>query len=164
MTVAKDSDALKATFNSLPFPMSHYHYDTFEMKFVSMDISRPVSFFTDGKGNIGSFSVQLEPSVKEIVFTRVADEAMKEKSFLSKFAGEYELLGMAVKVFLKGEDVLVVSAPGQPDLELEPYAGTEFHAKSVPGVSVEFRLDASGAVVEAVLNQAGRTFTAKRKA
>ena len=67
-----------------------------------------VSFFTDAKGNIGSLSVQLEPAVKDIVFTRMPEKAMMERNFLQKFVGEYELSGTIMTVSLKGEKTLAM--------------------------------------------------------
>ena len=63
------------------------------------DLKQKVSFTTDLKGNIASLSVQLEPAVKDIVFTRAAEKAMMEKSFLEKFVGEYEIQGPLSRSF-----------------------------------------------------------------
>jgi len=41
--------------------------------------------------------------------------------------------------------------------------GTSFTIKGVPGASVEFKLDSSGAAVSAVLTQGGATINLKKK-
>ena len=64
---------------------------------------------------------------------------------------------------LKGEKTLVASVPGQPEMELVPYQGTEFNIKGATGMSIEFIVDASGSVTEAKLKQPGGTLTAKKK-
>ncbi len=122
-----------------------------------------VSFFTDAKGNIGSLSVQLEQAVKDIVFTRMPEKAMMERSFLQKFVGEYELSGIMTTVSLKGEKTLVLTVPGQPEYTLVPYKETTFNLKGLSGYSIEFIMDESGNVKEAKITQPNGIFTAKRK-
>jgi hypothetical protein len=108
-------------------------------------------------------AVQLEPTVKELVFTRLADKKMSERSFLEKFCGQYELQGQLFTVQIKGENTLVVIVSGQPEMELVPYKGTEFTIKAAPGAAIEFILDASGVATEAKFKQGGAVLTAPRK-
>jgi hypothetical protein len=126
-------------------------------------MTQKVSFFTDTKGNIGSLAVQLEPNVKEVVFTRLAEKKMTEKGFLEKFVGEYTLGEITATVSMKGDKILVLSVPGQPEYELIPYKGTEFNLKGIPGYSIEFIVDESGAVIKAKITQPNGVFTAKKK-
>lgn len=163
ISVEKDGENLKATYNSTSFSMKHYHYDIFEFYNEPMDTPTKVTFFTDVKGNIGSLAVQLEPAVKETVFTRMPEKEMKEKSFIEKFVGKYELHEMTVTISLKGETTLVLSVPGQPEYELVPYKGTEFNLKNLTGFSIEFIMDESGIVIEAKITQPNGVFTAKKK-
>jgi hypothetical protein len=85
-----------------------------------------------------------------------------EKSFLEQFTGEYEILGTIMTVSLKGEQALSVSLPGEPDQELVPYKGTEFQAKGLSSLSIDFKLDASGKASEALITMPYGAFTAKR--
>jgi len=163
ISIEKEDDSLKGSYNSIQFTTKHYHYDIFEFHNELMDRAMKVTFSTDVKGNIGSLAVQLEPAVKEIVFTRMPEKKMMEKSFLEKFAGEYELQGMTISIFLKGENTLFVSFPGQPESELVPYKGTEFNLKNLTGYSIEFIMDESGVVTEAKVTQPTGVFTAKKK-
>jgi hypothetical protein len=117
----------------------------------------------DIKGNVMTAAVQLEPTVKEIVFARLPDKKMSERSFLEKFCGQYELQGQLFTVQIKGENTLIVVVPGQPEMELVPYKGTEFTIKGTPNAAVEFILDASGVAVEARLKQAGAVLSAPKK-
>jgi len=163
LSVKKEGDQLKAEYNSIPFTLTHYHYDIFEFHNEFLDITTKVSFFTDLKGNIGSLAVQLEQAVKEIVFTRMPEKAMMEKSFLEKFEGEYVLGEVTVTVSLKGEKTLFLSVPGQPEYELIPYKGTEFNLKNLVGFSIEFVMDKSGVATEAKVTQPNGVFTARKK-
>ncbi len=165
VSVLKDGDGLKARYNGRDFTLSHYHYDVFDLK----DPQEPeggaikVTFGLDIKGNIMTAAVQLEPTVKESVFTRLPDKKMSERSFLEKFCGQYELQGQLFTVQIKGESTLVVVVPGQPEMELVPYKGTEFTIKGAPNASVEFILDTAGVAVEAKLKQAGALLSAPKK-
>ncbi|MBP1767367.1 MAG: serine hydrolase [Candidatus Aminicenantes bacterium] len=163
ISIIKDGERLKVKLNSLEGALTHYHYDTFELLNPLYDMKQKLSFGTDPKGNIGSLSIPLEPTVKDIVFTRAPEKAMMERSFLEKFAGQYENQGVIVTFSLKGEKTLVATVPGQPEYELVPYKGTEFNLKGVAGLSVEFNLDDAGKPVAATLKQPGATTVFKRK-
>jgi len=165
VSVLKDGDGLKARYNGRDFTLSHYHYDVFDLK----DPQEPeggatkVTFGLDIKGNVMTAAVQLEPTVKELVFTRLADKKMGERGCLEKFCGQYELQGQLFTVQIKGENTLVVVVAGQPEMELVPYKGTEFTIKAAPGAAIEFILDASGVTTEAKFKQGGAVLTAPRK-
>jgi hypothetical protein len=161
-SVEVEGNELKAAYNSMSFPLEHYHYDIFELYWDLFDARMKVSFFTDVKGNIGSLSVPFEPAVKDILFTRLPDKRMKERSFLEKFTGTYKLMGMNLIISLKGDDVLAAIFPGQPEYELVPYHGTEFNLKGLSGFSIEFKMDDAGVVTEAEITQAEGVFTAQK--
>ncbi|NIM98145.1 MAG: serine hydrolase [candidate division Zixibacteria bacterium] len=156
------NDQMNAEYNSIPYTASHYHYDVFEINNEMMDEALKVSFFTDLKGNIRSLSVQLEDAVEPIVFTKMPEKAMMEKSFLEKFTGEYVIGEEKSTVFLKGEKTLYLFVPGQPEYELVPYKGTTFNFKTLSGFSIEFIMDESGKVTEAKITQPNGVFTAKK--
>jgi CubicO group peptidase (beta-lactamase class C family) len=163
LSIKKEGDKLTGVFNSISFDVKHYHYDIFEMSNEFFDMTEKVSFFTDNKGNISSLSVQLEDSVEAIVFTKMPEKKMKEKSFLEKFVGEYVLGEMTVTITLRGENNLVLTVPGQPEYELVPYKGKEFNLKNLTGYSIEFVMNEAGKVTEAKITQPNGVFTAKKK-
>jgi CubicO group peptidase (beta-lactamase class C family) len=165
VSVTKEGDGLKARYNGKDFGLSHYHYDVFELKDLieAESGTTKVAFSLDIKGNVMAAAVQLEPTVKDIVFTRLPDKKMSERSFLEKFCGQYELQSQLFTVQIKGENTLVVVVPGQPEMELVPYKGTEFTIKGAPNASLEFILDASGVATEARLKQAGAVMSAPKK-
>lgn len=74
VSVIKDSDGLRLETPELEFdgPLSHYHYDIFELKatIIGYEMQWKVAFSTDLKGNINSLSIKLEQSANDIVFVR----------------------------------------------------------------------------------------------
>ncbi len=162
ISVTLDGEQLQGTFNNMQFPLTHYHYDIFELKVERFEIDLKVSFTANVKGDIDTLIAPFEVTARDIVFKRVPSKQMQTRSFLEPFVGEYSLLGESLVVALKGESTLFVSVPGQPDYELTPYKGTEFHVRNLSGFSIEFKRDASNAVTEAILTQPNGMFTAKR--
>lgn len=163
LSVREDDGKLTATYNRLDMAVEHYHYDIFEAKNENFDQDYKLQYHLDLKGNVEKVSVQLEPMAPPIMFTRMADASLKNKAFLEQFVGEYELMGMTVTVTLRGEDSLLVSVPGQGDVVLEPYQGTTFNLKNLPGFSIEFTQE-NGAVTEAKISQPNGTFVAPKRA
>ena len=155
-------DELQAMYNGTAMPAKHYHYDTFEVTHPTWDSRFKATFATDARGDIISVAIPFEPTVADIVFTRMPDPALSDRSVLSKFAGEYELFGMPMTITLR-ESVLVARMPGQPEWELVPRNGAEFLLKELSGFSLEFVLDEKGTVVEAIVTQPQAVLTAKRR-
>jgi CubicO group peptidase (beta-lactamase class C family) len=165
LKIAKAADGgLTLTYNRIDMALKHYHYDIFEATMESNEASFKLTFATDLKGNIGSLGIQLEPSVKDSIFTRMPDKSMANRAFLEPFVGKYEVMGMTLTIDLRGEDQLIASIPGQGDQTLVPYQGTTFNLKGLTGFSIEFKRDDSGAVTEAIITQPGATLSAKRLA
>ncbi|UCC38745.1 MAG: serine hydrolase [Candidatus Aminicenantes bacterium] len=163
ISIKKEGDNLKAAYNAISAPLTHYHYDIFKLRDEMFERTMKVTFFMDLKGNIHKLAAQLEPSVDDIIFTRMPEKKMQERSFLEKFVGEYDLQGITVTIFLKGENALFASVPGQGEVELVPYKGTEFNLKNLSGFSIEFIMDETGVVTEAKVTQPNGAFTAKKK-
>jgi len=163
--IEREGDNLKLSLNLLSSPLRHFHYDVFETPEnpVNPMEQTKVQFFMDVKGEIASLSMPLEPHVKDIVFTRRPPKAMAERSFLESFVGQYEVGGATAMISIQGENSLVIVIPGQPKYTLVPVRGTTFDLKELAGHSIEFKLDATGRVTEAVFYQPGATFVAKRK-
>ena len=79
ISVRLDGDGLSADFHSLTYGLTHFHYDTFELHNDLASIDAPVMFLMDGRGDIGSLEIRLEPAVKEIVFKRVIPKGEEKK-------------------------------------------------------------------------------------
>lgn len=160
--VRKDGDALRVVANDkLVMALEHYHYDIFETTNLTFDSHGKLSFTTDLKGNIAGFTTQIEPMVKEVYFTRLADRRLSDPAYLAQFTGEYELLVLPLVIFLK-EGKLFASLPGE-EHELVPYRGTEFTLKGMTGFSIAFKQDENQRFNEALVTQPEVVFTAKRK-
>jgi len=123
-----------------------------------------ITFHTDPKGQVSSLSAPFEPLVKDIVFNRVPEKRMRERSFLEPFTGEYEVPGQTLTISLRGNDTLVATLPGRPAMELVPDHGTTFKVSGVySNFTIEFQQDASGKVTGAVLTQASGTSMVRKK-
>jgi CubicO group peptidase (beta-lactamase class C family) len=76
--IEADGDALRIIYNGSTNKLAHYHYDFFE---VPEEPGNPmsgmkISFATNVRGEIASVALPLEPSVKDIVFTRREEKKM----------------------------------------------------------------------------------------
>lgn len=163
ISIVKEANQLKVRFRAFEFKLNHFHYDVFITENRGLLPEQKLSFQTDLNGNVSSLAIQLEPAVKELIFTRQPERKMKEKSFLEQFCGEYEIQGTVIKVYLKGESSLALHSSGQPELELLPYRGDEFNLRNLPNYSVEFIRDEKGVVIELVFKQPNGIFRAARK-
>ena len=116
-------------------------------------------------GEIASLEMPLEPRVKDIVFTRMPDRQLTDRSFVEAFVGQYAAPGEPVPttVVLRGDHTLVVTHPGSPDRELLPKRGTAFELQGLAGFTLEFHRDPAGRVTEAVLHTPDTTTVLKRK-
>ncbi len=167
VSITREGDAFQIKLNQKTEALKHYHYDLFQVPEDPLDPFQKmfVMFHTDLNGDISSVSIPLQPDVADIVFTRMPDRQLMQRSVVEAFAGQYDIPGSPVPltILLRGDHTLVVSSPGQPDTELVPTRGTTFHLKGVSGVSVEFKRDAAGKVTEMVLNELGTVLVLKRR-
>lgn len=162
LVVTREGDELQATFNRVTAPLRHYHYDIFELEITEFDLRLKASFLTNTRGDIDRFSAPFEPSVPEMVFTRVPPAAMTDPAFLGRLAGEYDLNGSPLSVTPRGGGELAVQMRGQPELTLVPYRDTEFVGKDVPDLSLRFVLDQEGTAEAVIVTTIGGVFTAPR--
>ena len=162
--VATKGDALELSLNKLgPYTLEHYHYDVFQVpeENDSFAAGEKFQFEMNKKGDIDRIAAPLAPALGEdIVFTRAPEKVSKD--VLQKLAGDYILSEQPVTFAVVG-DVLRLTVPGQPQYELIPRKELSFELKGMPGFSVDFQMDASGKVTEAVFNQPNGVFHAKRK-
>jgi CubicO group peptidase (beta-lactamase class C family) len=167
VSIAEEGDHFKMTINRVTKSLEHLHYDVFQVPDNPFDqfAKLRVMFLSDANGDISSLSMPLETNVKDIVFTRLPDKQLTERSFIEQFTGPYELPGSPTPftVSLRGEHTLILSSPGSPEVELIPKRGTTFDLKDQSGVSLEFKRDGAQKVVEAALSDNGTTVVLKRK-
>lgn len=74
LSVEIHDNRLTATHNSNIYKLEHYHYDIFA-EYELFEQPKLLSFLTDTKGNISRLTVSLEPTVKEILFTRMPESS-----------------------------------------------------------------------------------------
>jgi YD repeat-containing protein len=167
VSVMPDGAAFKLKVNKISVSVTHLHYDVFQVPDAPFDpfAKMKVSFFSDANGDISSLSLPLETNVKDIVFTRLPDKQLSDRTFIEAFTGQYEFPGSPTPftISLRGDHTLVASTPGSPDLELLPKRGTTFDVKDQSGVTIEFKRDASGKIVEAAFNDNGTVLVMKKK-
>jgi YD repeat-containing protein len=167
VSVTADGSGFKLKLNKISESVAHLHYDVFQVPDAPFDpfAKLKVSFFSDANGDISTLALPLETNVKDIVFTRLPDKQLMERSVIEAFTGQYEIPGSPtpVTISLRGEHTLVVTFPGAPDLELLPKRGTAFDVKDQSGVTIEFKRDANGKITEAALNDNGTAIVLKKK-
>jgi CubicO group peptidase (beta-lactamase class C family) len=170
MELVSRGDSLFAVFNKQNWWLQHVHYDVFEPfqrnkagQYDTSEHSTQLQFDGNTAGEIVSLQLGLEPTLKPLVFTRSPKAKPLTKEELDKFAGEYLLSGIALKVFIKGEKTLYLFVPGQPEYELVPVDTNKFALKGVDGFTILFNADTSGKITELLSIQPNGTFKATRK-
>jgi len=161
LEIGVQGQQLQFSYGDLSSSLQHWHYDVFE---ATQDPLKgfKLTFLSNLRGDIDRVSGSFESSVPEIVFTMKAPESMSDPSFLKQFEGGYELMGLDVTVALRNDNVLMITVPGQPSYELDPYRGTEFNLKDFSGYSVRFMKEKEK-VTEAIFIQPGAVLSAKKK-
>jgi hypothetical protein len=147
--------------------LEHYHYDVFRIRQTD-ETANPkdapkIRFTTDAKGDITSLEIKLEPSVNDILFEKMPPTITVQKKDLEKYSGDYDLSGTIVKVYIRGENTLMVMVTGQPDYELVPSKTHEFNFKIIKGYSVKFDVNENGDVTALSFIQPNGTFKATKK-
>ena len=145
--------------------LEHYHYDIFRIRSTE-ETENPkdapkIRFNTDTKGTVISLETQMEPEVGDIVFARMVPGASKDQ--LQKYVGDYDLSGSTVKVYIKGDNTLMVFLPGQPDYELVPSTKDVFDLKIAKGYSLKFEVTEKNEVLSMTFVQPNGNFKATRK-
>jgi CubicO group peptidase (beta-lactamase class C family) len=147
--------------------LQHYHYDVFRLRSTEetgdVKESAKLRFTTGMDGKISSIESALEPSVKDIVFEKLAPSVNVTKTDLQKYVGDYELESVIVKVYIRGESTLMVLVPGQPDYELVPTKKDEFDIKVAKGYSVRFEVTDKNEVLSLSFVQPNGVFKAPKK-
>ncbi len=148
---------LKVTFHTMRSTAEHWHYDVWRVPHNPLDLLQEteIMFNSDWEGNIASLSCSFEPNVRDIVFTRMPDRRMRERSFLDPIAGVYQVADFKYVITVRPDNVLSVTLPTGKVWELEPVRGNTFAVKGENELTLDFKRDASGKVTEFSLNQAG---------
>jgi CubicO group peptidase (beta-lactamase class C family) len=87
LSITQDGEQLKFDLHSLTGQLNHYHYDIFQVAEGSSILEgQKMKFLMNSSGDIDRVSIALEPSVKEIVFTR--KPARQEKTTVQNRAAQ----------------------------------------------------------------------------
>ncbi len=168
--VTLKNDSLFVSAGTKLLWLRHYHYDVFTAFFVdpkdgidTSDASSKMQFHTNLQGDIESASINLEPTVKPIVFTRTVKAIGISKESLQAYVGDYEISGVNLKIYTKGGNTLYMFVTGQPEYELTPTDKDKFSLKNIKGFSVQFNRNDKGDVIEMLSIQPNGTFKAIKK-
>ncbi|MFW9907700.1 MAG: serine hydrolase [Candidatus Thorarchaeota archaeon] len=141
---------LMTKYGTIEYPLSHYHYDTFQYEVKRFDFKNLLTFQMDSSGEVVGFSIKLEDTVPPILFRRLPDEYMSDKSFLLTLLGKYDVMGQIIEISLKGDNSIAFVPSGQEGIELEPVRGMRFKSKDSDLLSITFKKDESGQITEFV--------------
>lgn len=168
--VALKNDSLFGEAGKFKMWYKHFHYDVFEShlkdKNGEIDTSnswKKFMFNMNKAGNIVSVSVDLEPSVKPIIFTKKPSIQELSKHLVNQYIGEYDMGGTIFQVYMKGDSTLTFFVAGQPEYELLSIAKDEFAIKSLPNYIVEFIRNDDNKVIALLSKQPNGIFKALKK-
>lgn len=154
--VVCNDDTLRWHGLGLDLPISHRHYDLFELgadRRIWFE-NTTVQFHTEREGDIGSLSLPLEPAVGPIVFRRRPEPAMSTREFLAPLAGLYRRCGIRFRISLDDADALTMTRGNGPRQRLRPCHGGTFTLPDDNDVRLEFRRDSSGTVDAMLFHEA----------
>lgn len=146
--------------------LEHYHYDVFSLRTYESEPGSPstkIQFSMDMQGKIKDFSIALEPTVSNIIFTRTQPVIEKSKEELQQYTGTFILGQMSARFYISGKDILKLVVPGQPEYELKATGTDAFQLKEVKGYSVKFLRNDSGRIEAVNFIQPNGTFKATKK-
>ena len=150
--------------------LRHYHYDVFEALIIdkkegidTTSSGMKFNFKTNEAGNIESLSSQLEPSVKPIEFAKKPKIKDINKDSLTAYLGKYDLSGMELKIFFKGDSTLTLFVPGQPEYELQSVEKDLFAIKILSGFTIKFLRNEDNEITGLLSQQPNGTFKATKK-
>lgn len=162
MLVTLQDSMLAVTFNDFRLKLEHWHYETFRGSDPYCDQEFYLTFYSSQEGRVESFTTMLEPMVPDIAFKRLPPAYLSNAAFQQQLVGDYELMGMEISIFRKG-DLLQAKVPGQPVYTLLPYDTNEYQLKGLNGYRMRFLESDDGQVSSVKIYQPEGVFTAKRK-
>ncbi len=169
MFVKNDSLFVKTVTHNIW--LRHANYDIFEVfdvdpkegidttDFGGLDLQ----FRMNVSGDIDAVEGKLEGSLKPIIFTKELAAKALTAAELQKYAGDYALGGVTVKVYIKDNKTLFVSVPGQPDYEMVPLGNDKFAVKVLSGYYLQFGPPGAAKITEATFIQPNGSVKATKK-
>jgi CubicO group peptidase (beta-lactamase class C family) len=168
--VFMNGDSLMASVPNKTLWLKHYHYNIFspyekdpeEGIDTTATSQTKFHFLMNLLGEINTISTDLEPSLKSLEFVKKPKEVAMSEASLQDYVGDYELMGMIIKIYTKG-NTLYAFVPGQPDYELAAEGNDKFNLKVLNGYAIHFLRDEAKKVTSASFVQPNGTFTATKK-
>ncbi|WP_450782834.1 hypothetical protein [Streptomyces sp. NPDC001635] len=145
------------------------HYDVFDPKSIDKNgvvdtaQSNLMFNFSSGiDGKIQGVGIFLDGSDKPVMFDFKPEAKILSLKELQKYTGEYVLGQATVKIYIKG-NTLMVFVPGQPEYETIASEADTFSLKALKGFSVKFNIDAEKQVNSVSFIQPNGAFKAVKK-
>lgn len=166
-TLVSENDTLKTTLGGETVWLKHYHYDVFSLESAGKSENLEdgskflINFASANNGKIESASMELGEPEKSTVFARSNPKIEISGDELAKYAGDYDLQGQTIKIYLKGKTLMLL-VPGQPDYETVSVGNDTFDFVIVKGYSLKFTVE-NGKATTVTIIQPNGNFTAKRK-
>lgn len=139
MRITEANGQLSFSFHTVTLPLHHYHYDRFVSEDDEVWGRWSFLFESDPQGSIQS--VRLDLDEREVTFTRTADAALSNPSFMEKLSGIYTGLAGTITIELLETELIIQSSLQQ---HLVPYKGKMYRIKEYPDQTIEFVLDDKG--------------------
>jgi CubicO group peptidase (beta-lactamase class C family) len=158
MTITVEDGTLRPQLGTMDLSLAHRHYETFDLEWHELSDQFPVfplMFLSDPDGDITALTVPFELSVGPLRFNRRPDTRAQDPEVLRRLCGTYAMGPIEIVIAQRDGHVLTASLPGAPPFELQPGRGLRFGVRGQPGISAEFELDESGAVVRLVAQPLG---------
>ena len=164
------NDSLFANFKLMKFYLRHVHHDIFqplEVAKTGIDTADRgnlrFNFGTSDAGEIDLVKIKFEDALDPIEFKHKPDNIAVDKLTLARYAGDFELAGTPIKLYIKNDNTLFMFVEGQPEYELYATAPHKFSVKTLDGYKLEFIESEDKSIAEVVLIQPNGTYRAKRK-
>ncbi|WP_443939219.1 serine hydrolase [Pedobacter sp. MW01-1-1] len=146
INIALENNLLSTFLGGEKLLFKHLHYDVFDPRSIDekgvMDTTQSnlmFNFSTGLDGKIQGVSVFMDGGNKPVQFDYKPEAKALSVKDLEKYTGEYNLGQATVKVFLKGE-TLMIFVPGQPEYEMLAIGENTFNFKVLKGYSAKFEL------------------------
>lgn len=154
LEIEMKADTLYSLYNGFRFPLTHWHYDIFDVYNEYVGLHQKYNFRTGSDGYIESVEVPLEITIDDIEFAMLPPPRLSDPEFMTRLTGKYDVEVFTAVIELEAGHLLV-KAPGQPDYILEPMRGTQYKFQDLNGFSIEFLLDENDNPEEILVRQPG---------
>jgi CubicO group peptidase (beta-lactamase class C family) len=137
-------------------------YENFEVFFLDVDGEdfKP-QFLTDREGVVSALTLQLEPTIKPLIFKRVIPDPADDPAFLAAVVGDYSIDGQVINISAGGESLRML-VPGEPVYQLVPKVGGGFSVSNFSGFGIRFVLDPASGPAKLVLVQPDGEYEAQK--